>query len=467
MSSNIQYRDLISYLQTLESAILNQLYRHPATCLAVFRKLPPLARHYVIRLLYIRQAVPQAVVSSWYVQDAVKENIAAQDALKSLHLLNEVNLPGGLPGWMLNINFQEKLKEALAGGGDPWLVYGELDKDKHGRDAKFLDQYAKERWDCVLHYMVGSEVPAESGISHDAIRILLHSGLMRQDETNANKSLITMEGFQFLLMDTEDQVWYFILQYLSTVEGRGISLVECLQFIFQLSFLTLGKDYSIKGMSQPLLVFLQHLREFGLVYQRKRRSGRFYPTRLAIGLASGLKELDANKELTGSKDEEQDQGYIIVETNYRVYAYTDSPLQVALISLFCDLSYRFPNLVVATLSRESVRQALKGGITSAQITHFLKTRSHRVVADREEGIIPMTVSDQLHLWEKERDRFKMTESVLYSQFQTHADFEMLRNYANDMHVLLFENPQRRLMVVSKSGDNDVRHYWKRHKKEYD
>lgn len=59
---------------------------------------------------------------------------------------------------MLNINFQEKLKEALAGGGDPWLVYGELDKDKHGRDAKFLDQYAKERWDCVLHYMVGSEV---------------------------------------------------------------------------------------------------------------------------------------------------------------------------------------------------------------------------------------------------------------------------------------------------------------------
>lgn len=276
-----------------------------------------------------------------------------------------------------------------------------------------------------------------------------------------------MEGFQFLLMDTEDQVWYFILQYLSTVEGRGISLVECLQFIFQLSFLTLGKDYSIKGMSQPLLVFLQHLREFGLVYQRKRRSGRFYPTRLAIGLASGLKELDANKELTGSKDEEQDQGYIIVETNYRVYAYTDSPLQVALISLFCDLSYRFPNLVVATLSRESVRQALKGGITSAQITHFLKTRSHRVVADREEGIIPMTVSDQLHLWEKERDRFKMTESVLYSQFQTHADFEMLRNYANDMHVLLFENPQRRLMVVSKSGDNDVRHYWKRHKKEYD
>jgi len=31
------------------------------------------------------------------------------------------------------------------------------------------------------------------------------------------------------------------------------------------------QDYSTEGMSDGLLVFLQHLREFGLVYQRKVR----------------------------------------------------------------------------------------------------------------------------------------------------------------------------------------------------
>ncbi|GCC43162.1 hypothetical protein chiPu_0027137, partial [Chiloscyllium punctatum] len=41
-------------------------------------------------------------------------------------------------------------------------------------------------------------------------------------------------------------------------------------------------------MSDSLLTFLQHLREFGLVFQRKRKSRRFYPTRLAINLASGV-----------------------------------------------------------------------------------------------------------------------------------------------------------------------------------
>uniref|UniRef100_A0A663ET47 General transcription factor IIH subunit 4 n=1 Tax=Aquila chrysaetos chrysaetos TaxID=223781 RepID=A0A663ET47_AQUCH len=70
-------------------------------------------------------------------------------------------------------------------------------------------------------------------------------------------------------------------------EARGMDLVEILSFLFQLSFSTLGKDYSVEGMSESLLTFLQHLREFGLVFQRKRKSRRFYPTRLAIALASG------------------------------------------------------------------------------------------------------------------------------------------------------------------------------------
>lgn len=138
------------------------------------------------------------------------------------------------------------------------------------------------------------------GISADAVRILLHAGLMKRDEADGSP-VITQAGFQFLLLDTASQViinfyihiyiivqvfinlyignillkvWYFILQYLDTIEARGLDLVECLTFLFQLNFSTLGKDYSTEGMSEGLLTFLQHLREFGLVYQRKRKAGR-------------------------------------------------------------------------------------------------------------------------------------------------------------------------------------------------
>lgn len=53
--------------------------------------------------------------------------------------------------------------------------------------------------------------------------------------------MITRQGFQFLLLDTQAQVWHFILQYLDTVEQRGLDLADCLTFLFQLSFSTLGK----------------------------------------------------------------------------------------------------------------------------------------------------------------------------------------------------------------------------------
>ena len=52
---------------------------------------------------------------------------------------------------------------------------------------------------------------------------------------------ITKDGFQFLLMDTSAQVWYFLLQYLDTASARNLDLAECLGFLFQLSFSTLGQ----------------------------------------------------------------------------------------------------------------------------------------------------------------------------------------------------------------------------------
>jgi len=63
----------------------------------------------------------------------------------------------------------------------------------------------------------------------------------------------------------------------------------------------------------------------------------------------------------------------------------------------------------------------------------------------------------------ERDRLRYTEGVLYNQFLAQGDFEMLRKYADDKNHLLWANSQKRLMVVSKSGHDDVKKYWKKNK----
>ncbi|XP_048346534.1 general transcription factor IIH subunit 4-like [Sphaerodactylus townsendi] len=245
--------------------------------------------------------------------------------------------------------------------------------------------------------MVGSPSAA---VSQDLAQLLIEAGLMKSSEPG-EPPCITSSGFQFLLLDTSSQLWYFMLQYLQSAETRGMDLVEILSFLFQLSFSTLGKDYSVEGMSESLLNFLQHLREFGLVFQRKRKSRRYYPTRLAINLSSGI---------SGVTVDTHNQGYIVVETNYRIYAYTDSELQIALIALFSEMLYRFPNLVVAQVTRESVQQAIANGITADQIIHFLRTRAHSVML-KQTPVLPPTITDQIRLWELERDRLRFSEGV--------------------------------------------------------
>ena len=44
--------------------------------------------------------------------------------------------------------------------------------------------------------------------------------------------------------------------------------------------------------------------------------------------------------------------------------------------MFTDFLYRFPNLAVGVITRESVRQALRGGITGEQIISFLNMHAH-------------------------------------------------------------------------------------------
>ncbi len=283
--------------------------------------------------------------------------------------------------------------------------------------------------------------------------MLIKAGLLRLHAEERTTS-ITSAGFQFLLMDTVSQVWYFMLQYLETTEQRNINLIECLSFLFQISFSTYGKDYSVEGMTEKQFTFMQHLREIGLVFQRKRKSRRYYPTKLAINLGSaitGESSFDVNQ-----------QGYIVVETNYRVYAYTNCSLQLALLSLFCDILCRFPEFCVAALSRESVQQALASGITAEQILHYLRTRAHPIML-KQTPIVPPTIADQIRLWEIERERLQFTDGVLYNEFLSQSDYETLRKYAEDVGALLWANTNKRLMVVSKAGHDDVKRFWKRQK----
>lgn len=62
--------------------------------------------------------------------------------------------------------------------GRAWADEGStLGPDRHARDIESLDRYAIERWEVILHFMVGSPCAA---VSQDLAQLLVQAGLMKR-----------------------------------------------------------------------------------------------------------------------------------------------------------------------------------------------------------------------------------------------------------------------------------------------
>ncbi|KAL3319228.1 General transcription factor IIH subunit 4 [Cichlidogyrus casuarinus] len=424
-----------------------------------------------MRLLFIEQPIPKSIITSWFDKSAEDKFEMAINALTDLRIFALSDMVANRGTWRLNKKFQENFKIVLFGGSKQYLSdLGSTTVDKHSKDKQFLTAYANERWDSLLHFMVGSKLGEVGSCVKD---VIIMSGLMK-GSVNDPSFGITERGFKFLLTNLENQILQFILFYFDFLRAKSINIIPALHFIFQLSFLSIDKSYPTDALDEIQQEILQHLREFGLTYQRKRTAPRFYITPLVLSIGLGhdsgtIPSLDLNLgempepgAVTNSVPvlpTSGDKGFIVVETNFRLYAYTNSPLQTALLSLFSTIRCRFPNLVVADISRSAVRQALQRGITASQIINFLASNAHPDMKLKP-PILPPTVVDQIKLWEMERDRFTFTEGCLYDQFARAIDFETVRDFAKSIDSLMWENEERRIVVVSKSGHDEVKKFWK-------
>lgn len=277
----------------------------------------------------------------------------------------------------INDVFRRGISAALTGSGDV-ESFGKpyTEPRQKSVSTEFLDEYARTQWETILYFMVGSE---QSTTPRNTVLFLLQrAGLMQRDTVDSDKLNITSLGFQFLLQDVNSQLWALLLHYLRMAEERNMDLVEVLAFFFTVGGLELGRAYETVSFSLTQIQTLEELSDYGLVYRPSKSSKYFFPTRLAATLTSTA------SPLLSKLNDQEDQGYLILETNYRVYAYTcEFPtltlanlLRTAILNLFVTLKSRLPNLVIGQLTRHSVKSALNKGITANQIITYLTHHAH-------------------------------------------------------------------------------------------
>ncbi|KKY24439.1 putative tfiih and nucleotide excision repair factor 3 complexes subunit [Phaeomoniella chlamydospora] len=465
------------YLETLPGTEFFRLYQHPSSVLAIFRKrLTDLAKTFVMALLYMPVPLPVVNLEAWVKPESTGEKDFAIDLLHRYHIFQTSNV-AGQRSYSITENFANSLKQALTGGGEH-ESFGAVatTAEAEGIDVADLDNFARNQWEGILGYMVGnSSLPLETTAVQpsNAVKELLRAGHLIEIGSD-RQPRITKEGFAFVLHDVNTQVWALLFLYVDNAEYLGMSKVEVLSFLFMVASLELGLAYSKQNLSQTRLSILSDLADFGIVYQ-KSSSAHFFPTRLAVTLtsdsASALASVSASlsSSLRPSSSNTGGKGFIIIETNYRVYAYTSSPLQIALLGLFVNLRSRHPNLVTGKMSKRSVQRAVQNGITADQIISYLSSHAHpqmrraavaaaasatnsatdHTTSSSHLSIIPGTIIDQINLWQLERDRMTATSGYLFKDFDTQAAFDGPCQYADSMGVLVWKDEKKRMFFVSR------------------
>lgn len=389
----------------------------------------------------------------------------ALSILGRLHILSTTLTGDNVRAYMVTNPFAASLRQALTGAEDS-QSFGVFSQAPGRTEISIadLDEYARRQWEGVLGYMVGTS--ALSG-QRDTVNLskgvkqLLQAGHLV--EIRGNRVDITKDGFGFVLQDVNTQVWNILILYVESAEAIGMDSVEVLSFLFLLSSLELGSSYDKSHMTPNQLRTLTDLADFGIVYQEDVDATRFYPTRLATTLTSDSSALSnpVTNSLTGPAGPSGGpaSGFIIIETNYRLYAYTSSPLQISLISLFTNLKYRFPNLVTGKITRQSVRRAIEMGITADQIISYLlshahpQLRKHSAAQSNGKGVpasvLPPTVTDQIRLWQLERDRLRATSGFLFKDFTSLAEYQAPCQYAAEIGVLAWKSDRKRMFFVTR------------------
>lgn len=97
--------------------------------------------------------------------------------------------------------------------------------------------------------------------------------------------------------------------------------------------------------------------------KKKKDSKRFYVTPLMKCLFEDVNHIFENQD---------NYKFLIVESNFKVYAYTNSPLEQKIIEFLFEVEYTFPNFIVAHVTRSSIRKVLKRGVHHQKVFQYFK-----------------------------------------------------------------------------------------------
>eukprot|EP01016_Furgasonia_blochmanni_P036593 TRINITY_DN4199_c0_g4_i5.p1 TRINITY_DN4199_c0_g4~~TRINITY_DN4199_c0_g4_i5.p1 ORF type:complete len:384 (-),score=54.61 TRINITY_DN4199_c0_g4_i5:239-1390(-) len=278
----------------------------------------------------------------------------------------------------VNPSFKHQLMNFITNGYNPRFKEEGLPLGES--QIIMIKDQALRKWREIHNMMLKSDTSIKG--YKRIIEVLLEARLVRRYSNYIEKTSITSEGFKFILDTIDNQINIFIHYYTFTLLKPGSSAIKMdggdpflrvVEFIFALNLLPPNQLYSLSGLNPWENEILEDFYKYGLVYKPDDQSRAFSVTPLLSHFIYDKYKLNVDLDLE-----------ILVETNFKIFAYTTLDSNVELLEIFSKIKYRFANILIGELKKRTCKSAFQNGITAKQIIEFLNKNAHRKKKSRVE-----------------------------------------------------------------------------------
>lgn len=312
------------------------------------------------------------------------------------------------------------VEESLLIKTDVFHSGGARPEEEKGGRTGFLKGFVEESTDInkVYSNMLYETITNSLNANRTIRRLVLNTGII-------NREGLTHKGFNFLLTGQKYQMWTLIMAHINGCPGNSKNEI-----------LTLCELLTKDSKRVYRLNSAQHSKVFEL----------FESLGLLV-IENGSVQFTPSLSLLFN-DEEGCARFLALESNFRLYIYSNSPLHIFIISLFSIKVREFPNMIVAMINEESIRKALACGITAGQIRLYLNQNSIYPINEN--------VLEQIRLWEKRMHRIKSWESYIFSNFLNYKDFLLVESYCSSKKIRYMSYREKRALVIGVDSYDDVK-----------
>lgn len=444
-----------------------RLYENKWCVKAVFQSLTPLAQQYIMRMTIANKSnnvFGADELNSWVGPGAPK----VFSELRDLRIVN-VRKKDGKRLIKMNSRFCEQLRSLLCDREVDMPFKKIKTKMSFEECRKSVEAQSEKKWHDVLKFLLADQmqisesldiVQVQTGVDLNVKLLFYWAELVRyqctecmvfvspdarkcpectlrfrkdkhrfRDGASDMPRQMTGKAYNFVLKARSNQAWTVIQAMLENASNDPDKTIALVSLFLMLAYCKSGHGYELASLNETQRGCITQLKSLGFIALVTQRE--FFPSDFIIDMPFGA-VFRKSRQAGLAKSKEENRLKIVVETNFKVYAYTESELDKLLLRQFVYEEDSMPNMTIGKIKRDIVCVAFNKGIRPKQIIKYLEDHLH----EKTHPQIPINVEEQIGLWYKELNPVDMENVTVYSDFESNVEFNIWKAFAEENDVLV-------------------------------